>query len=736
MLSLFQVFGENNFDEIGNHIVAGNLVTAEKLLYDFELNNLNVSNDSLRSDFYYVKGILLEQQGDSAKAMESFVKSYELGKAIGYNSDQSHFDTMVRIMDWYYLNNEYDSCARIGMDAIKVSDDILAGHSATPYMFSMLVQSFSNIMKYAIVPQIVQKAYPFVQKLFSPTDEHYYELPLYEAYAYLCMLQPEKADSLLIGLKQTYISSGATLHNIEAGFERLGQNINTFGDWKQEAKENFKHLENIIFVDPTSPEGSKTWKLYFQWIRNNLEYLYLDPNDVEDEAFWNELLAWLRLNFYVFCNDMPGRSGESYNNVLLTKNFLEYHYKRIHKQPTTWESVVEMLNNNEAAIEISLLPNEFLIIKKGLKEPLSIPIDTLMCKNLLEADIHDAEILSELYRDGGILQKLWMKVDPALEGVETIYLSTSHVFARFNYSAIPLNSRMAVSDKYKVINVLSTADIEVAKKNQGPIAFNNAILYGGIEYDVSQDRMLAEAKSYTTPSQKHKWSLTRGLPANTRRNFEYLKGSLDEVISIDNTLSQNNVHTKVYTGASANEESIKCLEYDFVDLIHLSTHGLMLEPLFSSDKGKEIKQALGNRYQTILSQSGLFLAGSKAAWINNELVDGVEDGILTSKEIAELNLDGVKLVVLSACDTGLGNDSNLTGASFGVHYAFKIAGVEKLLVCLWQVDDEATSFFMKSFYQNLLYTRNYHDALTTAKKEMIAVGYDNPYYWAPFILIE
>ena len=101
-----------------------------------------------------------------------------------------------------------------------------------------------------------------------------------------------------------------------------------------------------------------------------------------------------------------------------------------------------------------------------------------------------------------------------------------------------------------------------------------------------------------------------------------------------------------------------------------------------------------------------------------------------------MNLDGVKLVVLSACDTGLGNDSNLTGASFGVHYAFKIAGVEKLLVCLWQVDDEATSFFMKSFYQNLLYTRNYHDALTTAKKEMIAVGYDNPYYWAPFILIE
>jgi len=262
------------------------------------------------------------------------------------------------------------------------------------------------------------------------------------------------------------------------------------------------------------------------------------------------------------------------------------------------------------------------------------------------------------------------------------------------------------------------------------------LLYGGIEYDVNQNQMLAEAKLYRNPTKTQKWSMTRGLPTNTRRNLEYLKESLAEVISIDSTLRQNHIATRVLTGASANEESIKSFAGNSVDLIHVSTHGFMLAPLFSSDKGEEVRRIIGNRYQTILSQSGIFLAGAKAAWIKGEDINGAEDGILTSREIAEMNLDGVKLATLSACDTGLGDDSNLTGAQFGVLHAFKLAGVEKLLVCLWQVDDEATSLFMKSFYRNLLATGNYSDALCGAKKELISTGYDNPYYWAPFVIIE
>ena len=736
------VSAEDKLDIIYNHIAAGDLVAAERATNDFELNSINTSNDSVLSDFYYLKGVLQEQKGDAENAITSFIKSYELGENVNYNNDLSHLDAMFRIMRWFFEHDDYNECAVIGKKAIKMPEVVLESYPGTPYLFSTLATSMSSLMKYAAVPDIVQKGLHYVQSILSPQDESYYELSICEAVAYLMMQKPEKTDSILTELKYAYSSSGTVHPNLEAGFEALGQEINKSRqtDWaikKEREKEAIESVgSKILLASPQSPEGSKIWKQYFQMIRGTLEFYYFDPTDVEDEAFWNWCLAQLITRFYVCCDGMPGRSCESYNNVLLKKNFLEYHYGKLHKEPCTWETVADMLDDNEAAIEISQMPDEFLIVKKGINAPISIPVDSILFEELSNADIHDALAISDLYSENNSLHKLWLIVEPYLEGIETIYLSASHVFARFNYSAISLSPDITVADKYRVINVLSTADIEHVKKNQEAIEFKNALLYGGIEYDVNQNQMLAEAKLYRNPTKTQKWSMTRGLPTNTRRNLEYLKESLAEVISIDSTLRQNHIATRVLTGASANEESIKSFAGNSVDLIHVSTHGFMLAPLFSSDKGEEVRRIIGNRYQTILSQSGIFLAGAKAAWIKGEDINGAEDGILTSREIAEMNLDGVKLATLSACDTGLGDDSNLTGAQFGVLHAFKLAGVEKLLVCLWQVDDEATSLFMKSFYRNLLATGNYSDALCGAKKELISTGYDNPYYWAPFVIIE
>ena len=145
---------------------------------------------------------------------------------------------------------------------------------------------------------------------------------------------------------------------------------------------------------------------------------------------------------------------------------------------------------------------------------------------------------------------------------------------------------------------------------------------------------------------------------------------------------------------------------------------------------------MGNKYQTILSQSGLLLAGANHVWQGESRIDGAEDGILTSKEIANLDLKDVKLVVVSTCDSGLGDVFNLTGASYGVQHAFKKAGASKVLISLWKIDDMATSLFMKSFYRNLVGGGDYHSAIKNAQNELKANGYDDPYYWAPFVLIE
>lgn len=726
---------------IYDHIQAGNISIAERELLDYESSLDDASNDLAQKTICYLKGLVYEQKGDIDSAMKSFLESCSRAEAADFK-DAVYLDALMRIMLWRFNNEDFEECAKAGMRALKAPAEALSSYPATSHLLSVLSTAMSHIWKYSEVPKIAKIGEPYIHRYYTPKDESYYELPMCEAVAYLMMEKPEKADSIRLELDDHYRSSGVNIDNIEKELEGLRIEIEkqyntSWASKKLQRKETIQQIgDNILLAFPGSPEGSAIWKQYLRLIRETLEFFYFDTSDVEDEAFWNWCLAQLMTRFYVCCDSLPNHSCESYDNLLLKKIFLEYHYGKLYKQPCTWEDVADMLDDGEAAIEISQMPDEFLILKKGIEEPLSIPIDSMLFDELAYTDIHDALEVSNLYSQNGALNKLWMTIEPYLKGINTIYISPSHVFAQYNYSAIPLAPNQAVSDKYTIKNVLSTADIKHTKEESSSLSFSNALLYGGINYDVTKDIMLAESSIYYDKDVEHEWALTRGLSEETRGNMRYLAESMTEVQAIDSILRQHDVNTRVLSGSMANEESVKNFASNGVDILHLSTHGFMLAPLFYSDKEQHTKEIVGNRYQTILSQSGVFLSGAKAVWNGAEKIPGVEDGILTSKEIAALNLKGVKLAVLSACDTGLGDTSNLTGASFGVHYAFKIAGVDKLLVCLWQVDDKATALFMKLFYSNLCESNNLSIALTKAREDMISNGYDSPYYWAPFIIIE
>ena len=113
----------------------------------------------------------------------------------------------------------------------------------------------------------------------------------------------------------------------------------------------------------------------------------------------------------------------------------------------------------------------------------------------------------------------------------------------------------------------------------------------------------------------------------------------------------------------------------------------------------------------------------------------MEDGILTSREVSELNLANTELVVLSACQTGLGDDVSTEGI-YGLQRAFKLAGAQKLLLSLWSVDDHATQELMTSFYHNWIKLKlPIRAAFAAAQKDMRST-YSSPYFWAGFILIE
>ncbi|HEU0031801.1 MAG TPA: CHAT domain-containing protein [Kofleriaceae bacterium] len=201
---------------------------------------------------------------------------------------------------------------------------------------------------------------------------------------------------------------------------------------------------------------------------------------------------------------------------------------------------------------------------------------------------------------------------------------------------------------------------------------------------------------------------------------------------------------KVFKGTQATEAMVKSVHGPKV--LHLATHGFFLPdeppPQETSDASRSgpgapaapgtpgapgQQPAASETYENPLLRSGLALAGA------NKLSSGDEDGILTAMEASGLDLWGTKLVVLSACETGIGKVTNGEGV-YGLRRALVIAGAESLVMTLWQVDDLATRDLMAGYYKKLGAGKARSTALRDVQLEILARDkYAHPYYWASFL---
>lgn len=182
-------------------------------------------------------------------------------------------------------------------------------------------------------------------------------------------------------------------------------------------------------------------------------------------------------------------------------------------------------------------------------------------------------------------------------------------------------------------------------------------------------------------------------------------------------------NVKLLTGEAATENAVKQLHAP--SILHIATHGFFLEDVppvqFSRGENPVINS------ENPLLRSGLALAGF------NLRKSGNEDGVLTALEVAGLDLAGTKLVVLSGCETGLGDVINGEGV-YGLRRALAISGAESQLITLWLVDDEATKDLMTDYYGRLQKNVGRSAALRQTQLEMLnSAQYQRPYYWAAFI---
>ena len=172
--------------------------------------------------------------------------------------------------------------------------------------------------------------------------------------------------------------------------------------------------------------------------------------------------------------------------------------------------------------------------------------------------------------------------------------------------------------------------------------------------------------------------------------WQPLPGTKIEIDSISDMFKRYNIKIQAYTGKNATESIIKDFSRKNIDLIHIATHGF-----FNSENYK----------------SGLLFTGANRG-LNGDTLDNMDDGILTCDEIENLHFPNLKLVVLSACDTGLGK-TNIDGV-WGLQRAFRIAGAKYMIVSLKKVDDELTQSFMINFYKNLTIGKSIYDSFVEA----------------------
>ncbi|MEG5198196.1 CHAT domain-containing tetratricopeptide repeat protein [Microcoleus sp. A6-C5] len=198
--------------------------------------------------------------------------------------------------------------------------------------------------------------------------------------------------------------------------------------------------------------------------------------------------------------------------------------------------------------------------------------------------------------------------------------------------------------------------------------------------------------------------------------FSTLSGTAEEARAIASLLKINPL-----LHSQASEGAIKQVKSPLI--LHIATHGF-----FQNGSQSQSNQNTINDNPLLLS--GLVLSGFK-----KQQGGGNEDGVLTALEVTTLNLVGTKLVVLSACDTGLGQDTTGEGI-YGLRRALVIAGSESQLISLWKVEDNATKDLMVKYYNRLLNNQGRSEALRQTQLEMLKSESENdrhPYYWAAFI---
>jgi CHAT domain-containing protein len=323
-------------------------------------------------------------------------------------------------------------------------------------------------------------------------------------------------------------------------------------------------------------------------------------------------------------------------------------------------------------------------------------------------------------------EMVMQKIRPLLGGKTHLLISADGALSLIPFAALLSDDGHYLVEKYEITYLTSGRDLLRLSRQSKPSGSAAVVLanpaFGSRERGASALELLDEGSSAAGKTE------TNGTRGFEKAYFEPLPATGTEARKLSTLMPDASILVDV----DATESAVKKVHAP--RMLHIATHGFFISlgaksnhTADSGERGLELDVDSNWLPDDPLLRSGIALAGANA-----KKGGGGEDGILTALEATSLDLQGTKLVVLSACETGIGDVMQGEGI-YGLRRALFIAGTESLVASLWQVADEETQALMVAYYGRVLKGETRSGALRNVQTSMLATpATAHPYYWASF----
>jgi len=342
---------------------------------------------------------------------------------------------------------------------------------------------------------------------------------------------------------------------------------------------------------------------------------------------------------------------------------------------------------------------------------------------------------------------LWQPLEKHLEGATTVLVSPDGVLNQFPLAALPGKAAGSYLIEERAVVVVPLArwlpqmlqmETKLAAENEGP----SMLLLGDVDFAAADGAAKSDQAAITAPR------------AGLFKDWTKLPGTRGEIVVIRDSFEQHFAtgKLKLLRGPAATKSAVQEWAPKH-QILHLATHGFFAPAEVKSALALAKRSGDTDQAASLFDTESIsgfnpgLLSGIVLAGANRTQEPGQDDGILTALAVQELDLRQVELVVLSACETGLGQVAGGEGI-LGLQRSFQVAGAKTVIASLWTVDDEATRKLMERFYENLWSKKlSKGEALRQAQIAMlrgelvrgVEVERESgnrlpPYYWAAFVV--